>query len=316
MPQHGITVTANAMPGDVPGIRRASVQLTNRLALPAPLVNALKRQRYSRGASRASITQLIDSPRIDVLRKYNDGRLEVDASDRLWALLGTALHAVLESGGDEEYLPEERLFASIEGWTISGGIDLQHLRPGPPPTVGLQDYKVTSVWSVLNTKPAWVHQLNSYAWLVREAKGWTVEDLAIVAILRDWQRTEARRRHDYPQAPIQIIPVPLWSPEDAEAYIRGRVRAHQDADRRGQWGETLPLCTPEERWAKPTSYAVMRPGRKSALRVLPELAMAEAFAAANPGTSIIHRPGTAVRCAGNYCGVRQWCDQYQEESEE
>jgi hypothetical protein len=60
----------------------------------------------------------------------------------------------------------------------------------------------------------------------------------------------------------------------------------------------------------------MRPGRKSALRVLPELAMAEAFAAANPGTSIIRRPGTAVRCAGNYCGVRQWCDQYQEESEE
>lgn len=289
------------------------MQLTNRHALPAPLVNALKRQHYSRGASRASITQIIDAPRIDVLRKYNAKYIEVDAADRLWALLGTAMHAVLESSGDEEYLPEERLFATVEGWVISGGIDLQHLRPGPPPTIGLYDYKVTSVWSVLSTKPAWVNQLNCYAWLIREAKGWVVEDLTIVAILRDWQRREAEHRRDYPQAPIQQVPVPLWSPETAEAYVRDRVRAHQDADRRGQWGEDLPPCTAEERWARPSSYAVMKTGRKSALRVLPELAMAEAFAAANPGTSIIHRPGSSVRCAGNYCGVSQWCSQWQQE---
>lgn len=291
------------------------MQLTNRQGLPAPLVNALKKQHYSRGASRASITQLIDSPRIDVLRKYYAQRIETDAADGLWALLGTAIHAILESGAEGEYLPEERLFATAEGWMISGGIDLQHLRPGPPATVGLHDYKVTSVWSVVNPKPAWVHQLNSYAWLVRQAKGWQVEDLEIVAILRDWQRREAAHKRDYPRAPVLRIPIELWPAETADAYVRGRVRIHQDADRRAQWGEPLPLCTAEERWARPTTYAVMRKGEKRALRVFGSEAEAVAYGAGQPDLTIQHRPGESTRCAGNWCRVAQWCGQYQAEKE-
>jgi hypothetical protein len=286
--------------------------VTNRLGLPAPLVNALSKQRYSRGASRSSVTELIDAPRISLLRKTNGPRIEVDAADRLWALLGTALHAVLEQGGDDEHLPEERLFAEVEGWVISGGIDLQRLARGAGnmPIVGLRDYKLTSAWSLLSIKTSWVNQLNAYAWLIRTVKGWDVEDARIVAILRDWNRREAQRSRDYPQTPIVQVHVPLWSAETADAYVRGRVRFHQDADRRHQWGEELPECTPEERWARPDQWAVMKPKRKRASRVFPSSGEAVAYQLTHPGTEVVHRPGSSVRCAGDYCGVSQWCSQW------
>jgi hypothetical protein len=286
--------------------------VTNRLGLPAPLVNALRNQRYTRGASRASVTELIDAPRISQLRKSNSSRIEVDAAHRLWALLGTALHAVLELGGDDEHLPEERLFAEVDGWVISGGIDLQRLQRGSGnmPLVGLRDYKLTSAWSLLSIKPAWVNQLNAYAWLIRTVKGWDVEDALIVAILRDWNRREAQRSRDYPQTPILQVPVALWLPETADSYVRERVRLHQDADRRRQWGEELPACTAEERWARPDKWAVMRPKRKRASRVFGDSAAAVAYQLTHPGTEVVHRPGSSVRCAGDYCGVAQWCSQW------
>lgn len=294
----------------MPNLEFDLVLYTNRNSLPAPLVNALNKQHYSRGASRVSVTQLIDSPRISLLRKTNEPRIEVDASDRLWALMGTALHSVLEAGADEEHLPEERLFAECLGWVVSGGIDLQRLGPG---TVGLRDYKLTSVWSVVNPKPAWANQLNCYAWLIRKAKGWDVEDLEVIAILRDWQRNKARHERDYPQTPIVRVPIPLLSADQAAAYVRERVRLHQDADRRDQWAEPLPLCTPEERWAKPTTYAVVKPKRKAALRVFHDFDAAGAYASDHTETSIVVRPGASTRCAGDYCSVSRWCSQWKAE---
>jgi hypothetical protein len=298
--------------GDYAQLEKRMALVTNRLGLPAPLVNALKNQRYSRGASQASVTELIDAPRISQLRKSNQSRIKYDVADRLWALLGTALHAVLEQGGDTEHLPEERLFAEVSGWIISGGIDLQHLQRGAGnmPLVGLRDYKLTSAWSLLTIKPAWVNQINSYAWLIRTVKGWDVEDAKIVVILRDWNKREAQRSRDYPQTPIVQVPVELWSPETADAYIRERVRLHQDADRRRQWGEELPLCTAEERWARPDTWAVMRVGRKRASRVFHSSAEATAYHLTHPGTEVQFRPGSSVRCAGDYCGVSRWCDQW------
>jgi hypothetical protein len=63
-------------------------------------------------------------------------------------------------------------------------------------------------------------------------------------ILRDWNRREAQRSRDYPQTPIVQVHVAAVVTETADAYVRGRVRLHQDADRRRhQWGEELPLCT-------------------------------------------------------------------------
>ncbi len=73
-------------------------------------------------------------------------------------------------------------------------------------------------------------------------------------------------------------------------------------------GATLPECTPAERWAKPTIYAVRKPGRKTALRVLDTETAARELAAATPNGYVEIRPGESVRCA-DYCAVAEFCAQ-------
>lgn len=281
--------------------------LTNRLGLPAPIENALRRQRYSRGDARKSVTQLIDSPRVDILRRQHIHEITEDVADRLWALFGTALHSVLELGASDQHIPEERLFAEIEGWRVSGGIDLQILDEARG-AVGLRDYKFTSVWSVIHPKRAWTQQLNCYAWLVRTAKGYVVEDAEIIAILRDWNRAEAGRKNDYPQTPIIRVPVELWPEAEATAYVASRVRVHMDAERALQWGDPLPQCSDDERWARPAKWAVKKPGQKRALRVFDREADAIDFQSEDADTEIEARPGKDTRCEGNFCQVAEWCD--------
>ena len=53
------------------------------------------------------------------------------------------------------------------------------------------DYKCTSVWSIIYGKKELHNQLNFYAWLVEQSKEIEVNRLQIVAVLRDWQRTNA-----------------------------------------------------------------------------------------------------------------------------
>ena len=67
------------------------MQLTNRLNLPYALVAAIANDSYVGGGD-ISVTKLIDSPQIRTLgRKYNDS-IVVDVSERIWALMGQAVH--------------------------------------------------------------------------------------------------------------------------------------------------------------------------------------------------------------------------------
>ena len=71
------------------------------------------------------MTQLIDSPRKQILNRAHSEDITEDCVDRLWSVFGTAVHNIFERYGDEESVVEERLFVDVEGWTISGAIDLQ-----------------------------------------------------------------------------------------------------------------------------------------------------------------------------------------------
>ena len=286
--------------------------ISNRHGLPQVLVNLAMRDSYSRGAARISVTELIGSPRIRILKHRHSGEIVSDVSDMLWSLVGRALHKVVEDGADGEHIAEERLFADVNGWKISGGIDLQSPKRGKNDEIvssDLVDWKLTSVWSVMNPKRDWERQLNSYAYLVQQAKGWDVTGLSIIAVLRDWNRREASRRPEYPQAPVQVIEQPLWSEAQREEYVRNRVLIHQDADRRQQWGEDLPDCSAEDRWMRPTMWAVMKEGRKSALRVFDSETDARAYSLAQAGSFVQERPGENVRCE-NHCPVSEWCGQF------
>lgn len=286
--------------------------LTNKHGLPQTLVNLARRDTYTRGSAKISVTELIGSPRIRIMRGRHRDEIVSDVSEQLWSLVGRALHSVVEMGADDDHLPEERLFAEVNGWKISGGIDLQRtgVDEDGTATVILSDYKFTSAWAVMNPKLDWERQLNCYAWLVEKVKGWRVEGLAINAIVRDWSRHEAARRQDYPKAAMAVLPQRLWSMEEREAYVRERVLVHQDAERRDAWDEALPECSDEERWFRPGKIAVVKDGRVRALKLFDadQLEEAKVYAAENKA-SVEVRPGANTRCE-EFCPVSAWCEQF------
>ena len=138
---------------------------------------------------------------------------------------------------------------------ISGAIDYQFEDEGE---VDLKDYKSTSTYKItLGDHKDWERQLNVYAYLIRKAKGLKVRSASIIAVLRDWRQAEADRKPDYPQASIMEIPVTLWSDEEQDEYVEGRVRLHNAAVIEAEFDD-LPECSDEERWARPAQFAVMK----------------------------------------------------------
>ena len=137
------------------------MQITNNHNLPESFVNFARNDKYSKGKSDISVTTLIDSPRVRLLREANSAELTSDAADMIWPLFGTAVHHILESSkNDEGVTLEERLYADVNGWVLSGAVDHQKT---DGKTISITDYKVTSVWSVIYGKIEWEQQLNCYA---------------------------------------------------------------------------------------------------------------------------------------------------------
>ena len=141
--------------------------------------------------------------------------------------------------------------------------------------------------------------------------GTKVSSIRICAILRDWQRKKAEFDPDYPQSPITMVELPLW--EHREEYVADRLMIHQEAQMNFDMYDKLPLCSPEEQWAKPDTWAVKKKGQKRAMRV--HHSEEEAVRHANANTAlkgnceIEHRKGELTRCAG-YCAVSEYCEQY------
>ena len=284
------------------------MKVTNVHNVPHPLVTLAEGKYYSKGASDYSVTELMSPPRVQRLRAQHDDGMVSDVSDMLWPLLGSALHVVMERGETEGWVSEERLFAEVDGVTISGAIDLQE---NTADGVGIVDYKFTSAWAVMNEKIEWEQQLNVYKWLVEKVKKAPVKSLKICALIRDFSRHDTGKE-GYPKAPIHMVDIPMWDAVKAESYVRERLEMHRNSKLAADFGEQLPECSPEERWMSETTYAVKRGGRKTAIRVFKTVGEALDLAEKEKGHVEI-RSGEPKRCTGNYCGVAAWCDQYQAE---
>lgn len=276
------------------------MNLTNRQGLPQAIVDAVRQDPYSRGESDISVTQLISPPRKVALEREHADEVTEDASERIWSLLGQSIHTILERA-NRTSIAERRLTVQVEGWTVSGGMDLYDENGT------LTDYKVTSAWSVKGgVKPEWIEQLNSYAEILR-ANGHGVKALKVVAILRDWSKLEARREATYPQSQVVTFSVELWDADKAARFVRDRVILHQKARL------ALPECTPEERWQKPTVYALMKVGGKRAVKLYDNEADALAHASVDPKNLRVEvRPGESTRCEA-YCNASEFCTQHQQE---
>ena len=139
------------------------------------------------------------------------------------------------------------------------------------------------------------------------------DKLRIIALLRDWQRSKANDP-DYPPVPVVIIDIPSWADEKVESYLKERIRMHLEAERLPD--NELPLCTDEDMWSKPTTYAIIKNGQKRASNVTDDKALAEQrLLAYGPNYHIVERPGKRSRCEGGYCEVAPFCSQFKEYKE-
>jgi len=293
------------------------MKYTNKHNVPVEIIRALKNDQYSKGESVISVTGLLQPPRIRLLNDQHQEQITVDYSDEVWKLLGQGIHAVLERANEnhDDTITEQRYFADVHGWTISGQTDSLAKDENT-----LKDYKVTSVWTVISAmkggKSDWEQQLNCYAWLHKHNTAETIDQLNIIAVARDWNKRERQRRGgDYPVSAITVVEIPVWSYEKQTKFIEERVSLHQDSELSALLNDELPLCSDEERWKKEDTYRVMKKGRKTAVRVLPSLDDAEKYIKDGEltGVSIEHSKGECMRCTGNYCNVAEFCNQYQEE---
>jgi len=286
--------------------------ITNKYNLPLSFVKAIENIDNSYDLKNPdphtiSVTTLIDSPYIAYLTRKHRNEIEVDATDKLASMRGTVVHGVMENISMPNTVTELRInhqmeFADIQKdnrnilWTISGKGDIYdidlHL---------LQDYKVLKAnsWKYIKYKgykDEWVNQLNVLRYLYY-SKGLIVEKLQIVAIFTELTNYEIMQ-HDMPDKPVLVIDIPLWELDYTHEYIHQRLKLHS--------AENIPVCSEKDRWAKASKWALMKEGRKSAVKLYDNRGEADdARIKAGKDHYLEYRQGESTRCG--YCDVKKWC---------
>jgi len=279
---------------------------TNIHNLPESVYKLLAKDRYNGSSSTDySVTTLLQPPRITQLSRRYASILTEDIMSNLWSLFGQVAHSLLEEHGAENALNEERIHVTMLERVVSGQVDSY--------SDGIiTDYKVTSAWTLVygSRIKEWEEQLNLYSFLF-QSEGYSVRQLRICAILRDWDKNKAKQNKDYPQTPIVIIPLTLWNKDKTEEYLIDRLSLHKDAEELTD--EDLPLCSKEDMWEQQTKYAVMSSKRKTAVKLFDDKEEAEAFIflAKDASQYLQTRCGKRTRCQ-DYCSVNKFCNSYQD----
>lgn len=278
------------------------MKLTNKYGLPHGMVEAahILQGQYDPGKSDITATGLIKPPWMSRLMTDHYDEIVEDVSERIWAIFGSTVHNLLAMM--DNAIVEERLYGRFKGWTVGMQFDRLTLSEKT-----LQDYKVASVWKyILGGNDDFIRQLNIGAELAIRAK-YPVNRLEVIYLFRDWSGG-LRFQKGYPPRAMLRSKQPLWPKAQRVAYINERVELHQKARR----GEDVPHCTDEERWLRDSSWALMKKGRKKALRVMPtekeirKYAKFKKIDLRRKTHEIVYRQGAFRRCE-EFCPVAKWC---------
>jgi hypothetical protein len=172
----------------------------------------------------------------------------------------------------------------------------------------IKDYKVTSAYKVLKGDVEdWTFQQNVYRYLAW-CNGIEVDKLQIIALIRDWSKTDATINPDYPQVPMKVIDLPVWGLEETAQIILDKIIAIGKAKKLSD--EDLPLCTDKERWAAPPIYGAFKEGNTRNSKNFDSHAELTTYILANADKGYVERitPGKSIKCE-SYCEVRHLCSQ-------
>jgi len=253
---------------------------------------------YTRdGSVYESATGLLAPPRIGALKRAgytNPADTTLNVSN-----MGVIMHQGMTSSlrfslahlPKDSYVIEERFHGKFAGETIGGQPDLMLKVKGG---WEIWDWKFTT--ATQRAKDDWHGQLNIYA-RIMEQYGRKIVGANILAVFRDWR--DVRHAHKY-DSPFTVFNIPLtWGNNDVEELVV----IHKKAD------EELPPCTPEDKWERPTRFALMKSGSSRAKKLYDTLEEAQ-LALGNSAADyrIEERGGEPIRC-DRYCPVSKHCNQ-------
>lgn len=284
------------------------MNVSNRMNLPAAFVNAVSTKPHNH-AGQFSATTLNKGAKEIVLTHRHFDEIEVDAADCVWAVWGTAVHALMESQPDNSF-HEEKFSVPVSNSLVTGIVDSYDLENGI-----ICDWKTASVWKLQFADfNDWRQQGLTYAYLLH-TQGLPVTKCRFIALLKDHSKTKAKTDSSYPQSPVftyefDVTPQDL---EETEKRIISKVQEIENAFLLSD--DDIQPCTQEERWADGERWAVMKNGRKTAVKLFDNSQDADAMAGEMGNSYYVeHRPAVSRKCA-DYCNVCQFCNFHKAETE-
>ena len=279
------------------------MKVSNRLRLPEAFVKAVSTTRHNE-AGCFSATTLNKGAKEIILTDRHFDEITVDAADSVWAVWGTAVHALLESQPDNNF-HEESFKVPVSNSFVTGQVDSYDMENGV-----INDWKTASVWKVqFNDFKEWRAQGLTYAWLLQQS-GLEVKKCRFVALLKDHSKTKAKTDSSYPQSPVFIyeFDVTAADMEETAARILTKVQEIESAYKLDD--DAIEPCSAEERWADGEKWAVMKNGRKTAVKVFDNQLDADAMAGEMGNAYYVeHRPAISRKC-GDYCNCKDFCNFY------
>lgn len=275
------------------------MKITNKMGLPEALVQAVSTQKHNK-EGQYSATTLLKGACETVLTERHWDEIEVDASESIWTVFGTATHSIFEKQKDNTF-KEEQFSVPVGNSIVTGRVDAYDLE-----SETIVDWKTASVWKVqFNDFSDWYKQGMVYAWLMKKS-GLNVKRCKFIALLKDHSKSKARQSAEYPQSPVYIYQFDVTDKalKEIEDFINKKVWEIELAEKLPDY-KLIP-CTEEERWATADKWAVMKEGRKTALKLCDSEAEAEEYKATKGGDYIEFRQGESKKCE-DYCNVCQWC---------
>ena len=280
------------------------MKITNKLNLPQPFVEAVKRE-YQYKDKQYSVTSLLKGTCQTILERRHADEIEQDVADMIWLIFGTAIHSVLERAKEtDDQLKENKIVIDFNDYKLSGIFDLYDAK-----TKTVTDYKSGTVWKVMFDEfEDYRKQLLMYAYMLNKI-GLECEHGEIVMLLKDHSKSKALKEANYPQDPVYIKRFNFTNEDfkKIENFIAERFEEIKIAENTPD--EKLIECEPEERWHKGDKWAVMKEGRKTAIKVCDSEEEAKSYIT-DKKQYIEFRQGKDSRCE-DYCTVNKWCPFYQ-----
>ena len=286
------------------------MKVTNKYNLPTAIVEALTSD-YQYKPYQFSVTTILSGIKSFLLAKRHQNEIEMDASDGINMLLGTAVHNIFEGKENEDELSEEYIKVKVNDlYFVSGRFDLYNIK-----TEEITDYKTCSVWKIkFKDYDDWKKQLLIYSWMLKKT-GLKVKTAKITALIKDWKKNELKlaklKGEDYPETPIINVVFEFNDNdfEQIEKWIVERFNQIQNAELLSD--DDIPICSEEERWYTGDKYAVMKGANKRAIKVCDTEEEAEEFTKQDSSYWVQYRKGKNTKCE-DYCNACQFCNYYKE----